>query len=200
MIKDLSVSPWVQFQKVFDEAILKVKVDPNAMSLATANNSSFPRVRTVLFKGIVRGGLSFYTNFQSSKSQDLLTNPQASALFFWRELSQQVRFEGVIDQLTSEESDSYFATRPRLSQVGAWASEQSRPLKSSEEFEARIQQFELKFKNVKEIPRPSHWGGFRLQPLLIEFWYGKEGRLHERYIYQRESVETDQWLISMKFP
>ncbi len=200
MNKDLSISPWVQFQKVFDEAASIVRIDPNAMSLATSDGASFPRVRTVLFKGVVRDGLSFYTNFESSKATDLKLNPQASALFFWRELSQQVRFEGVVDQLTPNESDAYFATRPRLSQIGAWASEQSRPLLSTQEFQKRITEFEARFKDLKEIPRPPHWGGFRLRPLLVEFWYGKEGRLHERYIYSRENVESDQWQISMRFP
>lgn len=200
MTLDLLASPWVHFEKILSEAKTTISIDPNAVQLATVDRHNCPRLRTVLYKGMVRGGLSFYTNYNGAKAQDLKVNPNAAMLFYWRELSTQIRFEGVVDKLTDSESDSYFKSRPRLSQIGAWASEQSQPLVSTEVFQSRILKFEEKFKDLVEVPRPPHWGGFRLRPQVIEFWFGKEGRLHERFIYSRENVELEDWKTSMKFP
>ncbi len=168
------------------------------MAFCTSSENA-PSARMVLFKGMVRGGFSFYTNYTSTKGEAVSKNPQSSLLFFWRELDTQIRVEGPVAKLTDEESDSYFATRDRHSQIGAWASLQSQKIDSFETLQKRYQEFEQKFLNHK-VPRPPHWGGLHLLPLKIEFWFARPGRLHERYIYERETSLHENWERYFKYP
>ena len=195
---DLKANPFDLFSKFLNEAQIKGIPEHNAMNLATVNREHKPSNRIVYFKGLIRGGFSFYTNYLGHKGSDLELNKFCSANFFWAHIDQQIRIDGYVEKLTAEESDRYFQTRARASQIGAWASLQSQPLKDYSEFEKRIAQYELEFKNVK-VPRPPHWGGFIIQPLEIEFWFGKNSRLHERYIFNRLDINTD-WNRFMRFP
>lgn len=195
---DVQLDPFENFLKVYSQAQKLISKDPNAMQLATVNHEARPSLRTVLYKGLVRGGFSFYTNYNSQKGKELAANPQASLLFYWRELDMQVRIDGVTDKLTDQESDEYFATRARISQIGAWASAQSETIRNHEELEKKHAELEKKFAKSK-VPRPPYWGGYRVLPLKIEFWFSREGRLHERYVYERISLEA-AWSTSMKSP
>lgn len=174
--------PFDNFQVLFKQAQLKGIPEHHAMSIATVNDKNEPSNRIVYYKGMIRGGFSFYTNYNGRKGQDLLNNPNICSNFFWPHLDTQVRITGQAYRLTEIESDQYFSTRARLNQIGAWASLQSQELKSFAEFQNRIKEFENKFAGLK-IPRPPHWGGFRIIPSEIEFWFMRDGRLHERYIY-----------------
>lgn len=171
------------------------KIDPTAMSLATVSNSGLPSVRTVLFKGLVRNGFSFYTNYESQKGRELVEHPQTGLLFHWSFLEQQVRIEGTAEKLTRSESEAYFRSRDRLSQIGAWASEQSREIPDPNWLIKRFEEFEKKFPD--QVPCPPHWGGFRVEPRAMEFWFGRPGRLHERYVYERQA---SGWRKSRKSP
>lgn len=194
----LSPDPFRQFLTEFRKAEEAGISQPEAMSLATSGSSGQPSLRTVLFKGLVRGGFSFYTNYESTKARELAENPRASLLFFWEPLAQQVRVEGRVAKLTREESEAYFRTRPRLSQLGAWASAQSQRIGSTAELQAKVDAVDERYRN-QEVPCPPHWGGYQLVPVTIEFWYGKAGRLHERFVYERKTPE-DAWSIHMKSP
>lgn len=191
--------PFEWFQQEYDEAVVAKIPDPNAMQLATIGPDGTPSVRTVLYKGLVRGGLSFYTNYKSAKSRDLAAVNRAAVNFFWPELQRQIRVEGLVDRLTREESEAYFHTRPRLSQIGAWASEQSREIPDFEWLENRVREFEKKFAD-QEVPCPPDWGGFRLVPLKMEFWFGRQGRLHERFVFERSSPDTREWRRYLQSP
>ncbi len=190
--------PLENFNALFAEAEKAVIKDVNAMSLATVSEKGFPRVRVVLFKGLVRGGFSFYTNYQSPKAEELVLNSRASLLFFWSALDVQIRIEGTTAALSPSESDRYFASRPRLSQIGAWASHQSEQISDLQELEARVARLEIKY-DGQEIPRPPFWGGYHVLPLKIEFWFGRTGRLHERYVFDRSTVESP-WTSAMLSP
>lgn len=195
---DFSKDPLDHFEHLLGEAQKHISKDHNAMALATATAEGIPSVRTVLYKGLIRGGLSFYTNYDSQKAHELLATKRAAALFFWAPLEQQIRVDGEITKLTREESEAYFRTRARLSQIGAWASEQSHQLASFEELQQKVHELEHRFKG-KDVPCPPNWGGFRLIPLKFEFWFGRSGRLHERYVYERGS-EAAPWKTYMKSP
>lgn len=195
---DVSLDPFENFEKIYSRAKSLIAKDPNAMQLATVSESDAPSLRTVLYKGMVRDGFSFYTNYESQKGKELAKNPKTSLLFYWPELDAQVRIDGVADKLTESESDEYFATRARISQIGAWASAQSREIPNHEELEKRHAELEQKFANGK-VPRPPYWGGYRVLPLRIEFWFSREGRLHERYVYERSSPDA-AWKTYMKSP
>ncbi len=195
---DLSKDPFDHFSELFSLAEAKISKDPNAMSLATCDLNGVPSVRTVLFKGIVRGGFSFYTNYDSQKSQELLQTGQASLLFYWPVMDVQVRITGPVEKLNRAESEKYFASRARLSQLGAWASLQSRELKSYDELEKRVSEFDKKFSG-KDVPCPENWGGFHVLPLEMEFWFAHQGRLHERYVYERSHLKQS-WKTLRKFP
>ena len=172
--------------------------EPTAMTVATADADGRPTARTVLLKAFDARGFVFYTNFQSRKGQQLTANPHAALLFHWKALREQVqvKIEGTVEPVSLAEADEYFASRPRPSQVGAWASLQSQALDTREQFEARIDAFEKKFEGV-DVPRPPHWSGFRVVPERIEFWYGARFRLHERHHYQRVD---GQWTKRMLYP
>ena len=172
--------------------------EPTAMTLATLGKNGRPSARTVLLKAFDARGFVFYTNFDSHKGRQLASNPQAALLFHWKQLDNQIqaRIEGTVEPVTVEEADAYFASRPRESQIGAWASKQSATLDSRETFDKQIAFYDEKFKDLG-VPRPPHWSGFRIVPEMFEFWYGAEFRLHERQCYERVSGE---WNKRMLFP
>jgi len=169
--------------------------DPNALSLATTNQKNEPSVRMVLLKGLNKKGFVFYTNLGSPKSKDLKKNPKAEMCFHWKSLQRQIRIFGSIDQVSDEEADVYFNSRPYESKIGAWASEQSKVMKKKEEFLKKIE--ELKNKYKKNIPRPKNWSGWCLSPISVEFWVGDEFRIHERLKYIKTS---NKWKKEILYP
>lgn len=193
---DFKKDPFENFINLYKQAQMKGIPDANGMSLATVNSEKQPSVRTVLFKGIIRGGFSFFTNYDGRKAHDIEANPQVCANFFWPHLDQQIRIEGRAEKVTREESEAYFSTRPRLSQIGAWSSHQSSRLESFEDFQNRLSEIEKKFQG-QVIPCPPHWGGYRIVPHEIEFWFGQPGRLHHRYIYQ---LVDGKWVHFLRSP
>jgi pyridoxamine 5'-phosphate oxidase len=189
--------PFQLFDAWFAEARESEINDPEAMALATADEVGNPTVRMVLMKGHGPEGFVFYTNEQSEKGRELAANPSAALLFHWKSLRRQVRIEGEVERVPPELADAYFATRSRDSQLGAWASNQSRPLKSRELFETRFEEMERRFEG-KEVPRPPHWGGYRLVPLVIEFWQDRPHRLHERRVFLAQ--EGGGWNEGLLYP
>lgn len=172
--------------------------DPTAMALATVGPNGMPSCRMVLLKGYDASGFVFYTNYESRKGQQLLGHTQAALLFHWKSLRRQVRIEGLVSKTTPEEADAYFSTRDRGSQIGAWASEQSRPLESRFALEKRVAEFTAKHL-VGKVPRPPHWSGFRLQPTFIEFWQDGAFRLHDRLEYSRPDAGA-RWSTRTLYP
>jgi len=166
------------------------------MTLATATPDGRPSVRVVLLKGFDERGFVFYTNYRGRKGRELEANPCCSLLFYWGELERQVRVEGRASQLPGEESDAYFKSRPRGSQLGAWASEQSRPISERNELEERLRELEAEYEG-REVPRPPFWGGYRVEPETFEFWQGRENRLHDRLLYRRSN---GNWRITRLQP
>lgn len=194
---DFSIDPFQHFDRLMSEATTKKVLEPNAMALATVDDQGVPSVRIVYYKGMIRGGFSFYTNYQGHKALDISVNPHVCSNIFWAELSQQVRITGVAEKLTRAESEAYFKTRARLSQIGAWASDQSKVIPGYDYFQKRLEEMEAKFAG-QEVPCPPHWGGYRIEPTEIEFWFGHTGRLHERYVYSRNADKT--WSTFMRSP
>ena len=176
--------PVERFQEWFREAEQAGVEVPEAMTLATAAPDGAPSARMVLLKGADEEGFVFYSGYVSRKAGELEANPRAALVFYWRPLGKQIRVEGRVERVSAAESEAYFATRPRGSQLAAWASQQSRPLPSREELERRYAELEHEYEG-REVPRPSHWGGFRLRPDAIEFWEHRENRLHDRTRYTR---------------
>ncbi|WP_334132047.1 pyridoxamine 5'-phosphate oxidase [Silanimonas lenta] len=186
------------FRALLAEATAAGDPEPTAMTVATADARGRPSARTVLLKHVDEQGFVFYTNFDSRKGRQLAANPQAALLFLWKTLREQVqvKVEGTVEPVTAAEADAYFASRPRESQIGAWASLQSQTLDSRETLERRIAEFSAKF-DGGPVPRPPHWSGFRVVPEMIEFWYGAKFRLHERQRYAR--IEG-RWTKRMLYP
>lgn len=179
-ISTVNADPFKQFEKWFGEALNAEVLEPNAMHLATVNEQGRPSARVVLLKGLEQSHFIFYTNYQSKKAKELENNPACSLTFFWPELERQVRVEGEASRVDPGLSDVYFQSRPRASQVGAWASPQSSIIASRAILEQRFQHIEEKFKQETVLPRPHQWGGYKVEAIQIEFWQGGPGRLHDR--------------------
>ena len=192
----LSQEPLEQFEHWFAEAKRAGVEVPEAMTLATADGEGVPSARMVLLKGAGEDGFVFYTGYGSRKSEELEQNPRAALVFYWRPLGRQVRVEGSVERVSEPESAAYFATRPRGSQLAAWASQQSRPLGSRDELERRYAELEREYED-REVPLPPHWGGYRLRPEAIEFWEHRENRLHDRIRYTRA---REEWKVERLSP
>ena len=192
----MAEDPLALFDAWYHEAKVAEINDPDAMALATATAEAAPSVRMVLLKGVGHEGFTFYTNADSRKGTELQANPKASLLFHWKALRCQVRVEGSVTEVDQAESDAYFATRGRDSQLGAWASDQSRPLDDRSTFEARFEEMKQRF-DGQDVPRPPRWTGFRVRPVRIEFWSDRPHRLHERRLFVREG---DGWLEGLLYP
>ncbi len=195
--KSVSQDPISQFTKWFEEAITAKIPEPNAMNLATVNENGRPASRIVLLKGIENYKFVFYTNYQSRKGKELDQNPACSLTFFWPELERQVRIEGVASRIDEKRSEKYFQSRPRGSQVGAWASPQSSVISDRSLLEERAKQIEAKYKGQELLPKPNQWGGYEIDPLMIEFWQGRPSRLHDRILYTKDESE---WKINRLAP
>jgi pyridoxamine 5'-phosphate oxidase len=193
---DVELDPFLQFTRWWKEAVGSDITEVNAMTLATCSKEGMPSARTVLLKDYDKSGFVFFSNYESRKAKDIDENPQASLLFFWKELERQVRIEGRIEKVDATESDSYFHSRPEGSRIGAWASPQSRVVSSRDVIEENVRRYQAAFEQAP-IPRPPHWGGYRVIPVHIEFWQGRPSRLHDRILY---SIEADSWKISRLAP
>jgi pyridoxamine 5'-phosphate oxidase len=194
---DLLEDPIEQLGAWLSDARDASLVLPEAMALATADAEGRPSVRHVLLRGLDERGLVFYTNYDSRKGSDLTENPHAAVVFLWRELDRQVSVRGSVERTSAEESEAYFATRPREARLGAWASMQSRPVGTREELDARYRELEERFAG-DDVPLPPHWGGFRIRPEVFEFWKGRIHRLHDRFRYTRAA--SGVWAIERLYP
>jgi pyridoxamine 5'-phosphate oxidase len=194
---DLDPDPIEQFRRWFEDAVAAGVREPNAMTLATSTKEGRPSARMVLLKGFDDRGFTFYTNYESRKSGELVENPLAALILFWVDLERQIRIEGRVELATGAESDAYFATRPLDSRLGAWASHQSEVLPSRAVLERRVLELQEQYSG-QEVPRPPFWGGFRVVPESIEFWQGRQSRLHDRLRYRRQSSQA--WSIERLSP
>jgi len=192
----MTENPHTLFDSWLAEAEASEPNDPNAVAVATAGADGMPSVRIVLLKGHDARGFVFYTNQQSRKADELATDPQAALLFHWKSLRRQVRIEGPVSLVSADEADAYWASRGRHSRIGAWASDQSRPLDSRETFEQRVADATARFEG-EDVPRPAHWGGYRVAPLRIEFWQERDHRLHERRLFTRDG---ESWREGLLYP
>ncbi len=193
---DVDPDPIRQFQRWLDQAIAAELPEPNAMTLATATRDGIPSARIVLLKGLDARGFAFYTNYESRKGQELADNPQAALVFLWTVLERQVRIEGQVEKVAAAETDAYFQSRPLASRLGAWASEQSRVICDREVLEQRFAELKATYAD-ETVPRPPHWGGYRVIPHQIEFWQGRTSRLHDRLRYR---LEQGNWFLERLAP
>lgn len=190
--------PFALFSEWLGEAERSEINDPNAVALATVDEDGLPNVRMVLLKGHDERGFVFYTNYESAKGREVLGQGKAGMCFHWKTLRRQVRLRGPVSPVSSEEADAYFASRPKKSQIGAWASKQSRPLESRFAFEGEIAKYAAKFA-IGDVPRPPYWSGFRITPMEIEFWADRRFRLHDRIVFRRDS-ENAPWGTTRLYP
>lgn len=193
---DVQTDALAQFRGWFQQAIDAQLPEPNAMTLATIDENNRPSARMVLLKGFDERGFQFFTNYGSRKARQLDARPYAALVFWWEGLERQVRIEGLVRRLPEAESDAYFVTRPRGSQIGAWASDQSRPVQNREAIESKVGDTEARF-GAEEIPRPPHWGGYLVVPERLEFWQGRPGRMHDRLEFVRDG---HGWRVVRLFP
>jgi pyridoxamine 5'-phosphate oxidase len=193
---DVDLDPIRQFQRWLDQAIAAELPEPNAMTLATATRDGIPSARIVLLKGLDARGFAFYTNYESRKGQELADNPRAALVFLWTVLERQVRIEGQVEKVAAAETDAYFQSRPLASRLGAWASEQSRVIRDREVLEQRFAELKATYAD-ETVPRPPHWGGYRVIPHQIEFWQGRTSRLHDRLRYR---LKQGNWLLERLAP
>ena len=196
-VSSIAKDPIRQFEKWFDEALRAEVLEPNAMTLSTVTESGRPSARIVLLKGLEQGKFLFYTNHQSQKGKELENNPAGALTFFWPELERQVRIEGISHRVDSTTSEKYFQSRPRGSQIGAWASPQSSVIGDRSLLEDRVTELEKKFKDQELIPKPHQWGGYAIDPFEIEFWQGRPSRLHDRIVFYKTE---DTWTIRRLAP
>ena len=192
---EVPANPLTLFQVWFEQAMTAECPEPNSMTLATADQAGNPSARIVLLKGADQNGFTFFTNYESQKGRELAIRPRAALLFHWHELERQVRIKGMVEKVTSTESDEYFHSRPAASRIGAWASPQSAEIPNREFLEETEKRFASEFGN--QPPRPEHWGGYRLHPTEIEFWQGRPSRLHDRIAYH---LEGSSWRIARLAP
>jgi pyridoxamine 5'-phosphate oxidase len=190
--------PFALFEEWLAEATKTEPNDPNAVALATVDEDGLPDVRMVLLKGFDSQGFVFYTNFESQKGREILGSMKAAMCFHWKTLRRQVRVRGPVEIVTNEEANAYYATRPRGSRIGAWASKQSRPLESRFALEKAVAEYTARYA-IGEIPRPAHWSGFRIRPTSIEFWHDRPFRLHDRMVFSRDTPEGD-WSKTRLYP
>ena len=190
-------NPIVLFKKWFADAEKSEINDPNALSVATSNLEGIPSVRMVLLKGLSEKGFVFYTNFNSKKGSDLKTNPKASMCFHWKSLRRQIRISGKTVVVDNKEADEYYNSRAYGSRIGAWASSQSQTMNNRNEFINKIKEFEKKYPDQKNVPRPPHWSGWRVEPDTIEFWLEIKNRIHERLNYRKEN---NNWVKEILYP
>ncbi len=190
-------NPIIQFEKWFNEALKSEIAEPTAMNLATVTANGRPSSRIVLLKGIEQNQFIFYTNYYSQKGVELGANPACALNFFWPDLERQIRIEGVATRLLADASDEYFKSRPRGSQIGAWASPQSTIIKDRKILEDRVSEIEKRFEGKQSLPRPNQWGGFAVEPFEIEFWQGRSSRLHDRLVYTKVDQE---WVLNRLAP
>lgn len=193
---DVHPNPIQQFQTWFEQAVAAQLPEPNAMTLATANRAGVPSARIVLLKGLDDRGFVFYTNYESRKGQELAENPQAALVFLWTSLERQVRIQGRVERVADDETLAYFQSRPFESRLGAWASDQSQVIPDREVLEQRYRELQETYRD-QEVPRPPHWGGYRVTPHEIEFWQGRPSRLHDRLRYR---LENGKWRIDRLAP
>ena len=194
--KEIEKNPITQFNKWMQEALDSKTGEPNAMTLATVGKNGFPEARVVLLRGVDKNGFSFFTNYRSAKGRELASK-KACLNFFWIELSRQVRIVGTVKKVSAKESDDYFNSRPRESQISAWTSHQSEIISGRDELEKKYAAMEKKFQN-KKVPRPSYWGGYVINPVSIEFWQGKQNRLHDRILFTK--LKTGKWKFERLSP
>ncbi len=195
--QDVTSDPIKQFSIWWDEAVSAEIDEVNAMTLSTVKSDGIPASRIVLLKGYDERGFVFYTNYESNKGKQISENPSVSLLFFWKEVERQVRIQGICERVSAEESDAYFYSRPLGSQLGAWASPQSQVIETRAILESKAAELELQYRDVK-IPRPPHWGGLRVMPIELEFWQGRNNRLHDRIVYTK--TPTENWEIKRLAP
>ncbi len=194
---DLHVDPFEQFKSYLQIAVEEKVHEPNAMALSTISEEGYPQTRIVLLKEIEKDAFVFYTNYTSDKAKDIAHDPKVSAVFLWKEMQTQVRISGLAEKVSREQSNKYFATRPRKSQLGAWASDQSSNIDSRGVLESKMEEMETRFKDEENIPAPDHWGGYRIIISTFEFWQGRRSRLHDRFRYTQKD---GTWIIERLAP